>query len=331
MPKTAPREERFERWLPVRFRFRAKGSSVIWVNFGAQELTEPFFNHQMKRLQRKRRSTRKTTIPEFLHVASLLPPASPNGYICHVSRCGSTLLANAMKVGDRSTVLSEAHPLYQILNREDFRGSGLEHEDMIEARRTLANALIALYAALFGKPVVVKGHTVDILQIAKLRVLWPKMPIVINIRHPAEVLASNLEKPGDWIRSALTAFGRSTLFGPSGPDFRQMSIEEYGARGLKRFYEAAHHDKDDTMRVVDYAEINAESVRSVARFFHLPDFAADDDGLLRVLTEYSKNPRKTHTSDEQRKRRSLTSSAHKLVDSLTLNSYIRLLSNTEKT
>jgi len=163
MPEENESKEAFERWLPVRFLFHPSGSSVLWIDFGAEELTDPFFNRQINRLQRAGRPMRTTTIDQFLAVAKLVPPASPSGYICHVSRCGSTLLANAMKVEGRSTVFSEAQPLYQLLNRDSFPGTGLENEDVSSIRRRLLDAFFGIYAASFANPIVVKGHTIDIL------------------------------------------------------------------------------------------------------------------------------------------------------------------------
>jgi len=323
--KATRNKKEFERWLPVRFIFRPAGSWVLWMDFGTQELTDPFFNQQVNRLQRRRRPMRKTTIAEFLDVAKLFPPASPNGYICHVSRCGSTLLANAMKAGGRSTVFSEAQPLYQLLNRDDFPGAGLEGEEITAVRRKLLDAFLGLYAASFANPIVVKGHTIDIMQIDKLRAIWPEMPIVISIRHPSEVIASNLEKSGDWINSILSPFGEKTLFGVAGPHFRQMSIEEYAVRGLEKLYDGAYRHLDERTYVLDYSDLNSETAWVLGRRFGLLELASDDPEILRVFSEYSKNPRKSFEPDQERKHRELTDSAHQLIERFALPIYTRIL------
>jgi hypothetical protein len=325
MAKEKKNKEEFERWLPVRFIFRPTDSQVLWVNFGAQELTDPFFNQQINRLQQRRRRMRKTTIAQFLEVAKLFQPASPNGYICHVSRCGSTLLANAMKAGGRSTVFSEAQPLYQLLNRDDYPGTGLEGEEITAIQRKLLDAFFGIYAASFANPIVVKGHTIDILQIDKLRAIWPEMPIAISIRHPVEVIASNLEKSGDWINSILTPFGKKTLFGVAGPHFRQISIEEYAVRGLEKLYDGAYRHLDSRTYVLDYNDLNAERARALGRHFGLPELASDDPELLRVFSEYSKNPRKSFKPDREQKHRDLSYSAHHLIEGTALSAYKRLL------
>jgi len=325
MAKVTRNKEEFERWLPVRFIFGPSGSSVLWVNFGAEELADPFFNQQVNRLQRGNRRMCRTTIGEFLDVAKLFPSASPNGYICHVSRCGSTLLANAMKTGGRSTVFSEAHPLYQLLNRDDFPCTGMEDQEISVVRQNLLDAFLGIYAASFASPIVVKGHTIDILQIDKLRALWPEMPIVVAIRHPVEVIASNLEKSGDWINSILSPFGQKTLFGIAGPHFRQMTIEEYAVRGLERLYDGAYRHLDSRTYVLDYNDLNVETTRALGRHFGLPELASDDPELLRVFSEYSKNSRKSFEPDQERKHRELTDSAHQLIKNVALPAYTRLL------
>lgn len=141
-----------------------------------------------------------------------------------------------------------------------------------------------------------------------------------------EVIASNLDKPGDWIKSVLVPFGHKTLFGVSGPNDRQMSIEEYAARGLARFYESAHRHLDERSHVLDYGDLNADAARVLGRHFGLREPASDDPDFLRVFSEYSKNPRKGFEPDRERKHRELTGSAHQLIERFALQPYDRLLS-----
>ena len=314
-----------ERWLPIRFVFRESGSSVLWLDFGDKALSDPFYNPQIKRLQRRRHRMRRTSIAQFLDIARLVPPATPNGYICHVSRCGSTLLANAMKVAGRSTVFSEAHPLFQLLNRDSFPGAGLDHEALPDVRRRLLDSFLGLYAASFAAPIVIKGHTIDILQIDKLRFLWPELPIVVSIRSPAEVIVSNLEKPGDWIKSILMPLGHKTLFGVSEPSYRQMSVEEFAVQGLAGLYASASRHIDDRMWVLDYSALSADTAASVGRQFDLAPLAPDDAELVRVFSEYSKNPKKSFEPDHERKHRDLTPTARELINRTALPAYLQLL------
>ena len=141
-----------------------------------------------------------------------------------------------------------------------------------------------------------------------------------------EVIASNLDKPGDWIKSVLVPFGHKTLFGVSGPNDRQMSIEEYAARGLARFYESAQRHLDERSHVLDYGDLNADAARVLGRHFGLREPASDDPDFLRVFSEYSKNPRKGFEPDRERKHRELTGSAHQLIERFALQPYDRLLS-----
>ncbi len=151
------------------------------------------------------------------------------------------------------------------------------------------------------------------------------MPIVVAIRHPAEVIASNLEKSGDWINSILSPFGQKTLFGIAGPHFRQMSIEEYAARGLQTLYDGAYGHLDERTYVLDYTDLNVATAQALGRHFGLPELALEDPELLRVFSEYSKNPRKSFEPDQERKHRELTDSAYQLIERFALPAYTRLL------
>jgi hypothetical protein len=326
MKREARRTNDFERWLPVRFVFKKTESSVIWVNFGEEEPGEPFFNQQVKKLQRKRRSTRKTTVAQFLEIAGMFQPASPNGYICHVTRSGSTLLANAIREAGQCVVLSEAQPLYQILNRPDFPGCFFQDADLIPNRRILANALVSLYSALFGKPVAIKGHTIDILRIDRLRAIWPDMPILVNTRCPVEVLVSNLNKPGDWVRSILAPLGKRTLLGIATSEFRQMSIEEYCARAFGDMCRSVMKHMDDKCRLIEYTSVNAEAVQRALDFFRLDSDGTHTGDLVRIFAAYSKNPQRAYVADGTAKQHDATESLRRQISAYAQDPYDSLSS-----
>jgi len=151
------------------------------------------------------------------------------------------------------------------------------------------------------------------------------MPITVSTRHPAEVIASNLEKPGDWVTSMLTPFGAKTLFGISSSEFRQMSVEEYAVRGLQKLYEGAYYGRDNEIHILDYVDISPTTVRGLSQRFGLQDVSADNAELKRVFSEYSKNPQRTFTPDQDRKKREITETARELIERLALPAYQRLI------
>jgi len=317
----------FERWLPVRLRFNGAGSSAIWLDFGSKSLSEPFYDQTVGLLRTSvpAAAERHTSIEEMLQVADSFSPIPPAGIIFHISRCGSTLLTNALRASGECTTLSEA-PIFSCLVRQDAFPSnvaGLEDGEAIRAR--LLQATVSLYTSCFGLPVVIKAHTATILHIARLRAVWPSVPFVINIRNPVEVISSNLAMPSDWLRSMLAPYGEENDFGFSGPETRQMTVEEYCARGLGKFLEAAG-ECDHGCRVIDYAQIDIASVYDIASFLKVEMPATSAAQIAGALATYSKDPSAAQLFDDDRdwKQSQAPETVHKLAQKWANDPYRRL-------
>src|SRR5580658_4905388 len=91
-------------------------TGVRWMQFPNKELREPFFHQTVARLRRAEPPALEfdTEAEALLALANELPPITPAGLIFHVSRCGSTLVCNALRTG-RARILSEAAPLSRLL------------------------------------------------------------------------------------------------------------------------------------------------------------------------------------------------------------------------
>ena len=96
-------------WLPVRLSFHGHKPRVEWLFFGHKVLSEPFFQQSVSRLRADNQNVAtRTTGPNILLRCKQEIP--PSGFIFHVSRCGSTLLSNALKTVPGMVVISEANP-----------------------------------------------------------------------------------------------------------------------------------------------------------------------------------------------------------------------------
>jgi len=109
----------FDGWSPVRcFANPGDGWIVEWCRLGEERFSDPFFAQTIDRaLQRPfnqtfRRRTRLETLGEALGGAAALRPA---GLIFHMSRCGSTLVAQTLAALSGSVVVSEAEPVDDVL------------------------------------------------------------------------------------------------------------------------------------------------------------------------------------------------------------------------
>jgi len=106
----------FDGWAPVKFYDQHR--RVAWMRFGEAGLREPFFEQSVRRLRTQRIVDIRHTDSDVLLDAEETVP--PSGFIFHISRCGSTLLTNALREYPQNIVISEAHPISQALSFSAF-------------------------------------------------------------------------------------------------------------------------------------------------------------------------------------------------------------------
>lgn len=293
------------RWLPTDFVFNRAKSFVRWTEFGRKCLTEPFFHETLDYLRGSNPPApqRITSIDLFLDAASATPAVLPSGIIFHISRCGSTVLANILKAGEGVLALSEAQPLEPFFQASPFDYAPYLAAISNNARRTFLDGLVRLYAhygaASVNSKVVIKCRPIDIFRMSLIRQIWPTVPFVIVVRDPVEVIVSNLKDPPGWIIERK----HSCEFGWTSEEAEHMSPEEYMARLLGCMCNAASAQLDDGCRIIDYSTLGKQGALSVATAFGV------NMGCVRieeVLQKHAKNPAKMFVADTERKQRDAT-------------------------
>jgi hypothetical protein len=132
-------------WLPIRLWRAADGWRLDWCHFGAQPLREPFFSDDVDLALRQpfnQAMRRETSLQALLDGHAPQPALAPRAFVFHISRCGSTLLAQMLARLDSHIVLSEPPPLDALLRAP--------YDDPAIAAAQL-DALRALLAA-YGQP-----------------------------------------------------------------------------------------------------------------------------------------------------------------------------------
>jgi hypothetical protein len=303
-------ESTAERWLPVTFKFNPHMVSVQWVQFGPKPISEPFFGQTVRKLKRSKPVAEEqvTTLTALIERARELTPVTPAGLIFHVSRCGSTLLANALRAGQDVVVLSEARPVGTFFRPNVFRESPFPSEGWEDARRMLLGCVATIYAHSGGSgdpKLVIKCHAASVLQIGLVRAVWPDVPFVVSIRDPLAVMMSLRAKPATWVKTRNRPRIGAYMFGWKPTEVLGMSVEEYCARGLGRFCEVAAGAIGPNCRVIDYESLDSAHIRRIADFFGIALPAEDSPEFRKVLGTYAKDPSgvRPFESDRERKQR----------------------------
>ena len=231
-------------WLPAKVTEHAGESVVDWVCFGARRLTEPFYEESLggvASLPFNRLFRLRTPL-----AALAAPPVAPAGFIFHMSRCGSTLLAQMLAASAANIVVSEAAPIDAVV-RLDCERAGL---DQARHAQRLAAIVGAFGPSDGGLRLFVKLDSWHACALPLFRRAFPTTPWVFLYREPAEVLVSLMRRRGMHLAPDLVA---PSFFGI---DWEGEALDEtYAARVLAAICEAAAAHRSDSGLLVNYSEL----------------------------------------------------------------------------
>jgi hypothetical protein len=237
-----------------------------WIDAGPRELGEPFFEDTLRDCLRRpyaRFSRREAPLAE------LAGAREPQGLIFHMSRCGSTLVAQMLAAAGRR-MISEAPPI----------------DRAVEAGR--ADWLRAIVTAIGGDaPYLVKLDCWHIHALPLFRAAFPGTPWIFLYRDPVEVLVSHRRTPG---RQAVPGLMEPRRLGLAG-DAVGLGRDEWCARALAAMCRSALAARGDPWGLwVDYRELPDAVPGRIARHFGIE---SDDAGAARMrqaATLDAKNP-----------------------------------------
>jgi hypothetical protein len=286
-------DSKFRKWVPTTL-ITGASPVVRWTDFGSQTLAEPFFNQSVQKITMTEHPTEQieTGLNELLEMADRMAPVVPSGLVFHISRCGSTLIANALRISANTIVISEAQPFSAALLPDFFR---VELMNDASGNSTRAHTLRSL-ATIFGhsfqrgaSKLVIKFTSWNILRISFLRSLWPTVPCIVVVRDPVEVMVSNLRSPSGWMQWKASLPSVLELFPWTYDEIAKMNAEEYCARVLGLFCQAGAQISDDHIRVVEYTSLDTKRIYEIAEFFNVLINKEHEGAITKILECNSKD------------------------------------------
>ena len=258
-------------WFPVDLRIQSGGPVAEWVYFGSRRFTEPFFENTV------RAALRNPFARAFRHQAPLHEKSgmTPSGFIFHMSRCGSTLIAQTLSSIPRTLVISEAAPIDTAVRTNNAEW----------LRRTVQ----ALGQRRFGEThYFVKLDAWHIHNLPLIREAFPETPWIFVCRNPVEVLVSQLRSPG---KQALPGAMDPEALGLSFSDITTVNREEWCARVLAGFCSSALAFRDDPRALfVDYRQLPGAVWDEVAKHFSL-HFSSEELAKIHSAARLTPNAR----------------------------------------
>jgi len=292
-----------KRWLPVGLRWFPE-PTLQWINVGSLALTEPMFFQSVAKLRaiHPPLEERETDLATLVGAAECLGAVIPRGLIFHVSRCGSTLITNAIGTASGVTVLSEPEPIVDLF---------MPYPAAVITRWRLLPCVVRVFGygpGAYEQAVIIKFSSWNVLALSTVRALWPHVPCLILTRDPVEVMVSNLASFSGWMRFKADPHIAAALFGWESAEVEEMSPEEYCARGIGRFCESAAAAVDENCWVVDYGALDDAKIRDIAKFCGICHCGPNDGALERVLRVNSQCPVHLFEPDRVKKQGSATPS-----------------------
>lgn len=221
------------------------------------------------------------------------------GFIYHVNRCGSTLVANAFNSAGQCRVLSEPFVFQQLLDNQ--RGTSAQRQSRL--RKLMALHLQAL--CVRDEALIIKWPSLLALHAGQIESAFPAIPAVFLYRNPVEVLVSIQRHPlggTEFIRAEhLGDFQNSDINMPVvAGDLRINAL--YIAHICRKIVEANH------LIAVDYAALPGAICELVAPHFGIRLTEAERHTIVETSRIYSKDARArtTYLPDSEAKQREAT-------------------------
>jgi hypothetical protein len=252
----------------------------------------------------------------------------PSGLIFHISRCGADVLARWLSATSSALVLSDVTPLNAVLS--PYVRVRYSLEIWRDIQRAALPALVTLYGKHMRRTsprVVVKFATLSILEAHAIRAVWPKVPCILMVRDPVDVIESHLLAPAPWVQAVRDRLNALALFGigPEVHSLTDMTNEELVASIIGRVYDASVSLCGGNCWIVKYgtAASNNEMQR-LARWFNLAVDRLDEGAeILRCQEAANDVMGKPATARELDAKRS--AAVRRAAEKWALPAYARLL------
>ncbi len=247
---------------------------VTWMRFPHIDVPEPFFWQTLARLSESG-CEELVTDGDALRRFAQLSPHVPLTFVFHVSHCGSTLLANALKAVSQAMVLAEP-PLTRL---EQALAPPIDAE-------LLRGAINA--CAANGPPkryLFVKFMNLASMFLPALRGIFPSAQFVFLYRDPQAVIGSKLAEVSEEARAACVPLMR-----------RLMSKPERWNPSPSRFWSdvfewqcTAAMSTPGTL-CIDYDTLNPAAVFELLPKLGIAPEDVDREEVERCFSRYSKDP-----------------------------------------
>ena len=256
-------------WTPLEVHFDEQRCVLEWIYTGTRRFTEPFFEETIQSCLRKPFAVafrQQARLDGTDDAELVLHTIAPSGFIFHMSRCGSTLVAQMLAALPETVVMSEPPPLDEILQAH-LRLPELRFEEQVAWVRRLVLAL-GQHRTGVETHYFVNLHCWHIHRLHLLRAAFPDTPFLFLFRCPEQVMLSHALNPS--LLSLPGGIPDPRVLGLGGENIARNNREEWCARVLTLICESALALRNDPKTLfVDYAGLPDAVYSQIAPHFEL--------------------------------------------------------------
>jgi hypothetical protein len=279
-------------WAPYRL-VRREQWLCRWFSRAGQAYSEPFFSETILKCLSHAPNGKMfasfSTLDFLPEAAQHVDPIAPTAFIFHVSRCGSTLLAQLLGLNPQHVVLSEP-PLVDELLRLPMQDAQFD----VPAIEPLVRAAISLLGDRRRDEtrLFVKLDSWHIHFAPLIRKLYPDTPFILLHRAPQQVIRSHQARRGT---QSVPGLLEPALFDLRAEDTATTDADAYMGKVLAYFYRqfAEMARQDEKALLLDYGQGAEKMMTQLARHVGLSLDAATLDEIRLRSRYHSKYPGQT--------------------------------------
>lgn len=296
--------ELFREWLPVRGYWQENRALIDWCFVGKERLTKPFFDNSIEIRFREPFNLlfRHQTPIEFLgELHDFSEGLKPTGFIFHLSRCGSTLVAQMLAALERNVVISEASPIDFVL-----RAKNVAEDERVRWLRWMIGALGQKRNAA-DENYFVKFDSWHALELHLIKRAFPDVPWIFLYRNPVEVIVSQMRQRGAYMIPGVVKDVSSDL---TFEESIRLSGEEYCARMLASICRSVREPlKNGEGLAINYTQLPDIVNPVVLEHFGVELTGEELEKMFAATKVHAKNPSMSFTADSESKQREASAKA----------------------
>lgn len=285
-------------WLPTQSVATGGAPDIDWLWIGDRQLSRPFFEDDVRiaaSMPFNRIFRIRTTLDAVIAGARAETELPLKGLIYHMSRCGSTLLAQMLAAVPKNAVSSEPEPLDGVT----------QWVCLADIEPQLAGTAIRAIVAALGRDRgngaarhVIKLAPWQSFALPTMRSAFPDVNWVYLYRDSKEVMVSVMHRPG---LHSVAGLLPEQVIGNAGDG--SISLEDFAARVLAAMGETviAHWETGGGL-LVAYPDIVELASGPILTHFGIAE-SEENAALMRFASKRdAKMPEQTFASDGERKR-----------------------------